>query len=116
MSEENVEYDALNKTSKYLDVQLNSVDNIIQYVINKTQLSNDEVLESQKRAQDMIEHLEDNTKYLGELLLTVCFCYDGALRTMLAMVREKIKPASEMNLDEIAAEVFQTMKSEGTKH
>ena len=108
----------LERTSKFIDLQLDSVQNIIAYVLQRSNLSEVEVAAAKKRADEMVTELGDKSKYLGDLILSICFCYDGALRTMLNMIQDRVKPVSSMSLDDIVAEIFQSIKSgeDSTKH
>lgn len=108
----------MERTAKFIDLQLDSVQSIIMYVIQRSDLTEAEITAAKKRADDTVNELGDKSKYLGELLISLCFCYDGALRTMLSMIQDKMQPISNMSLDEIATEIFNMTKQSDnqTKH
>jgi hypothetical protein len=110
MTKETDEKEILEGTIKFLDSQLDAVQGIITYVLAKSNLTEDEIKACEARADAIITSLGEESRYLGELILSVCFCYDGSLRTLLGMVQEKMKPAASMSIDEIATEMFQSIK------
>jgi hypothetical protein len=107
------EKEKLERTSRFIDLQLEAVQHIITYIIQRGGLSDDEIAAAKKRSDSIVFDMGEKSQYLGELLISVCFCYDGALRTMLNMIQDKIQPTSTMKLDEIANEVFRSIKDSG---
>jgi hypothetical protein len=105
----------LEHTRKFLDVHIQAVQSVIQFVINRTELNDEEVEKSRDRANDTINELSANSQYLGELMLSISFCYEATLRAVMGLVQEKITPASEMSLDDIATETFQSIARSNTK-
>jgi hypothetical protein len=100
-------------TLNALKIHEHSVRSVIDYVIRNTGIGKDKIASSQDLANKTLDDLGESCEYFGEVVLSVCFCYDGCLKSMIDIVSERLEKSNAITLEEIAMKVYENISIGG---